>query len=233
MTTASTKISVSEASRTLSATSFGVFCRFAPSTRAIIRSMNVSPGLEVILTTIRSDSTLVPPVTADRSPPDSRMTGADSPVMADSSTEATPSTTSPSPLSSSQLLKLESRMIGSLILMTGTVRFDSAYTFKAIYNFAVDGGAVGAITPAISDTIPARCFLICRRRCGCNYLSYFRRFSNDLYWDHGEDLVQLNSRCNSESLLRSRRFNRTNGNNGAISHVSSRTDLISQLQLLT
>lgn len=44
---------------------------------------------------------------------------------------------------------------GSLILMIGTVRFDSAYTFKAIYNFAVDGGVVGAITPAISDTIPA------------------------------------------------------------------------------
>ena len=80
-----------------SASSFGVFCRLAPSTRAIIRSMKVSPGLEVIFTTIRSDSTLVPPVTADRSPPDSRMTGADSPVMADSSTEATPSTTSPSP----------------------------------------------------------------------------------------------------------------------------------------
>ena len=32
-----------------------------------------------------------------RSPPDSRMTGADSPVIADSSTLATPSTTSPSP----------------------------------------------------------------------------------------------------------------------------------------
>ena len=88
---------VSEASRMFSAISFGVFCRLAPSTRAIIRSMNVSPGLEVILTTIRSDSTVVPPVTADRSPPDSRMTGADSPVMADSSTDATPSTTSPSP----------------------------------------------------------------------------------------------------------------------------------------
>ena len=59
--------------------------------------MKVSPGLEVIFITIRSDSTFVPPVTAVRSPPDSRMTGADSPVMADSSTEATPSTTSPSP----------------------------------------------------------------------------------------------------------------------------------------
>ena len=59
--------------------------------------MKVSPGLDVIFTTMRSDSTFVPPVTADRSPPDSRMTGADSPVMADSSTDATPSTTSPSP----------------------------------------------------------------------------------------------------------------------------------------
>ncbi len=59
--------------------------------------MNVLPGSEVIFTTIRSDSTFVPPVTADRSPPDSRITGADSPVIADSSTLATPSTTSPSP----------------------------------------------------------------------------------------------------------------------------------------
>ena len=38
----------------------------------------------------------MPPVTPERSPPASRMTGADSPVMADSSTEATPSTISPS-----------------------------------------------------------------------------------------------------------------------------------------
>ena len=42
-------------------------------------------------TTSQSDSTCVPPVTAERSPPDSRMTGADSPVIADSSTDATPS----------------------------------------------------------------------------------------------------------------------------------------------
>ncbi len=62
-----------------------------------MRSMNVSPGFVVILMTMRSERTFVPPVTAERSPPDSRMTGADSPVMADSSTEATPSTTSPSP----------------------------------------------------------------------------------------------------------------------------------------
>src|ERR1700689_1150056 len=91
------KMTVSEASRMFSAISFGVFCRLAPSTRAIIRARNVSLGWEVIFPRIRSDSTVVPPVTADRSPPDSRMTGADSPVMADSSTEATPSTTSPSP----------------------------------------------------------------------------------------------------------------------------------------
>ncbi len=94
---ASRKMIVSPARRMLRAISLGVFCRLAPSTRAIMRSRNVSPGFDVMRTTIRSDSTRVPPVTAERSPPDSRMTGADSPVMADSSTEAMPSTTSPSP----------------------------------------------------------------------------------------------------------------------------------------
>ncbi|EXU92327.1 hypothetical protein P354_25245 [Streptomyces noursei PD-1] len=97
VTTATRKTIVSDASRMVSAISLGVFCRAAPSTRAIIRSRKVSPGRAVILTTIRSESTFVPPVTADRSPPDSRITGADSPVMADSSTLAMPSTTSPSP----------------------------------------------------------------------------------------------------------------------------------------
>ena len=38
----------------------------------------------------------MPPVTAERSPPDSRITGADSPVIADSSTDAAPATISPS-----------------------------------------------------------------------------------------------------------------------------------------
>ncbi len=47
-------------------------------------------------TTSQSESTRVPPVTALRSPPASRMTGALSPVIALSSTEATPSTISPS-----------------------------------------------------------------------------------------------------------------------------------------
>ena len=80
----------------LSAISFGVFCREAPSTSAIIRSRKVSPGCCVTRTTIWSESTRVPPVTAERSPPDSRITGADSPVIADSSTLAIPSITSPS-----------------------------------------------------------------------------------------------------------------------------------------
>ena len=94
---ASRKMSVSPASRMLRAISFGVFWRLAPSTSAIIRSRKLSPGRVVMRTTMRSESTRVPPVTAERSPPDSRITGADSPVMALSSTVAMPSTTSPSP----------------------------------------------------------------------------------------------------------------------------------------
>ena len=88
--------SVSFTSRIISAISFGVFCRRALSTIEIMRSRNDSPGLAVTRTTSQSDSTRVPPVTELKSPPDSRMTGADSPVIADSSTDATPSMTSPS-----------------------------------------------------------------------------------------------------------------------------------------
>ena len=79
------------------AISLGVFWRLAPSTRAIMRSRNDSPGRAVTRTVIWSERTRVPPVTPERSPPASRMTGADSPVIADSSTEAIPATTSPSP----------------------------------------------------------------------------------------------------------------------------------------
>ena len=61
-----------------------------------MRSRKVSPGFAVTETRIQSESTLVPPVTAERSPPDSRITGADSPVIALSSTEATPAMMSPS-----------------------------------------------------------------------------------------------------------------------------------------
>ena len=88
---------VSAARRMLSAISFGVFCRFAPSTIAIMRSRKVSPALAVIRTISQSERTRVPPVTALRSPPVSRMTGALSPVMALSSTDAMPWMTSPSP----------------------------------------------------------------------------------------------------------------------------------------
>ncbi len=87
---------VSPASRMFSAISFGVFCRSAPSTRRIMRSRKVEPWLAVIRTLIWSDNTRVPPVTAERSPPLSRITGALSPVIALSSTEAMPSTISPS-----------------------------------------------------------------------------------------------------------------------------------------
>ena len=90
------KMMVSAASRMFRAISFGVFCRLAPSTMAIMRSRNVSPGWAVMRITSQSDSTRVPPVTAERSPPDSRITGADSPVTALSSTLATPSMISPS-----------------------------------------------------------------------------------------------------------------------------------------
>ena len=78
------------------AISLGVFWREAPSTRAIIRSRKLSPAPAVTSTMIRSERTRVPPVTPEWSPPASRITGALSPVIADSSTEASPSTISPS-----------------------------------------------------------------------------------------------------------------------------------------
>jgi len=90
------KMIVNAARRMFNAISFGVFWRFAPSMRWIIRSRNPPPGSAVNRTTSQSDRTRVPPVTALRSPPDSRITGALSPVMALSSTEAIPSITSPS-----------------------------------------------------------------------------------------------------------------------------------------
>ena len=88
---------VKTASRMLRAISFGVRWRRAPSTIEIMRSRKASPGLAVTRTISQSDRTRVPPVTALLSPPLSRITGALSPVMALSSTEATPSMASPSP----------------------------------------------------------------------------------------------------------------------------------------
>src|SRR5256885_2444277 len=79
--------SVSPTSKMVSASSLGVLWRRADSTMEIMRSRKDSPGLTVICTTSQSDSTRVPPVTEEKSPPASRITGADSPVMALSSTE--------------------------------------------------------------------------------------------------------------------------------------------------
>ncbi len=75
----------------------GVRPRLAPSTMAIMRSRKLLPGFEVMRTSSQSDSTRVPPVTELKSPSASRITGADSPVIADSSTDAIPLMTSPSP----------------------------------------------------------------------------------------------------------------------------------------
>src|SRR3990167_4910791 len=94
--TAIRKMIVSPTSSRVSAISYGVFCRSAPSTSAIIRSRKPWPGLTVTRTRISSEMTRVPAVTALRSPPASRITGALSPVIAASLTDATPATTSPS-----------------------------------------------------------------------------------------------------------------------------------------
>ena len=96
VTTTTRNTIVSATSRMLSAISLGVFWRRAPSTIEIMRSRNDSPGLTLTRITSQSESTRVPPVTEAKSPPASRITGADSPVMALSSTEATPSMASPS-----------------------------------------------------------------------------------------------------------------------------------------
>jgi hypothetical protein len=121
-------------SNIVSAISLGVFCRFAPSTMAIMRSMNASPGFTATRTTSQSDRTRVPPVTAEKSPPDSRTTGADSPVMALSSTEATPSTTSPSagitsPVSTRKKSPLRSCGAGVAVQ---SVRYLAARNFLAL-----------------------------------------------------------------------------------------------------
>ncbi|MNE55970.1 hypothetical protein D3C80_1508430 [compost metagenome] len=96
VTTTTRKIMVRPISRMSRAISLGVFWRLAPSTRAIMRSRVDSPGLLVMRISNQSETSRVLPVTAERSPPDSRITGADSPVIAASLTAAIPSSTSPS-----------------------------------------------------------------------------------------------------------------------------------------
>ena len=62
-----------------------------------MRSINPCPGSAEILIVNSSETTRVPPVTElEMSVPACLRTGADSPVIADSSTEAKPAITSPS-----------------------------------------------------------------------------------------------------------------------------------------
>jgi hypothetical protein len=49
---------------------------------------------------------------------------------------------------------------GSLPTFTQVPRYDGLYVWKALYSFAVDGGAVSAITPSISDTIPDNAIIL-------------------------------------------------------------------------
>ena len=105
----------------VSAISLGVFCLDAPSTNAIILSRKLSPGAVVTLTFILSDSTFVPPVTDDLSPPASLITGADSPVIALSSIVAIPSIISPSvgmisPVSQTKISSFTSCEEGTILI---------------------------------------------------------------------------------------------------------------------
>src|SRR3954470_23543472 len=150
--------------RMWSAISFGVFCLAAPSTSAIIRSRNDSPGLAVMRTTIRSESTFVPPVTAERSPPLSRMTGADSPVIADSSTEAMPSMTSPSPGMSpfastttrSPFFSREAGIISSFAMGMTSSGGGQVRTLRAMVSFCIRRSVSACAFPRPSATASAK-----------------------------------------------------------------------------
>src|SRR3977135_1504541 len=64
---ANTNTMVRPMSRILSAISFGVFWRSAPSTSLIMRSMKVEPCAAVMRTRTQSEVACVPQVTGDRS----------------------------------------------------------------------------------------------------------------------------------------------------------------------
>ena len=145
---------VRTASRMLRAISLGVFCREALSTSEMIRSRKVSPGFCVISMTMRSESTRVPPVTELRSPPASRMTGADSPVIADSSTEAMPSMTVPSlgitsPDSQTTMSPLRSEGAGTLSSLPSVRR-------RAMVSLRVLRSAAACALPRPSATASAK-----------------------------------------------------------------------------
>ena len=142
------KMMVSATSRICSAISFGVFLRDAPSTMAIILSRKLSPVSQVTLITSQSDTTVVPPVTALRSPPLSRMTGADSPVMALSSTLATPSMTSPS-----------AGICSPAFTITMSPFFSSAEATFVILSFSLIEGILWASTSRLAARSASACAL--------------------------------------------------------------------------
>ncbi len=137
------------------AISLGVFFRDAPSTKAIILSMKDSPGSEVICILSQSLTTVVPPVTDATSPPLSFNTGADSPVIADSSTEATPSMTSPSfGMSSPAFTKTISPFF--IILALTVISFPSSLRTRACMSFCVFFRLWACALPRPSATASAK-----------------------------------------------------------------------------
>ena len=109
----------------------------------------------MIWTTISSLSTVVPPVTAERSPPASRITGADSPVMADSSTLATPTTTSPSPGTTCPALTRTRSPTRSWVLGTST-SWPSGCRRRATVSVRVARSDAACARPRRSATASAR-----------------------------------------------------------------------------
>ena len=92
-----------------------------------MRSRKPCPGPAVTRTLRKSETTRVPAVTAERSPPPSRITGALSPVIAASLTDATPSTTSPSagissPVATSTMSPTRSAEAGTLSVLPPVMR---------------------------------------------------------------------------------------------------------------
>ena len=156
---------VSAASRMLSAISFGVFWRLAPSTIAIIRSRNVSPGSAATLTMIQSERTRVPPMTALRSPPLSRMTGALSPVMAVSLTDATPSTISPS---------------------HGTSSSASMRTMSPLRSVADDTVCDGRVAPRLGELLRRRVLARLAQRVGLRLAAALGHRLGEVREEHGE-----------------------------------------------
>ena len=161
------KIKVNTISNVFSAISFGDFCREAPSTSEIILSKNECPGSATILIFSQSETTVVPPVTEEKSP---LVTGADSPVIADSSTDATPSMISPSlgitsPVftsTTSPFFNSEALIVFSSPLFRSSLAFVSCFVFfrEAACAFPLPSATDSAkfanntVTNKIAVTIP-------------------------------------------------------------------------------